>query len=464
MPVSNCSPQRFYGTYSPFQLFDSYADITSEVINKILVNQKIFITQEELDKLKGIPGVKFDLPLNDETSRAFIALVGRQRSQKSGVYIFTHNESGSKYVGSSNNLFFRLFDYFRHDAKSDYTGLLLPMLRKQGLGAFSLEIFIIPAEFSKNSYLYLEQYHLLNKKFDLNTQRTVQFRALRPHKIYLYDSEGKILYYSCDSYSKLQKDLGIHYTTFKKCLQQGNNYLIFFKITDTPLFFIKKRGEDGKNSVATAGLNLIQLNSLIAEKQMLKNKSMTFSGKRYSNSKSILIKEVTTGNIRDFTNILTAVSYLEDINNKINRNTITKYLNTGKPFKGYLFYEKKQVTNKIVRKYSTSSTLSGSLRREEAYTNGGEHRLRLHKLGGGVIWVGPQKRYRSTLAQSEGGSALAPGSTLVTSQSNPSAQTTKISKTSVESQALNSTAPIDTSVKKDSLEEILEDSVSMRTD
>jgi hypothetical protein len=31
------------------------------------------------------------------------------------------------------------------------------------------------------------------------------------------------------------------------------------------------------------------------------------------------------------------VSYLESINNKVNRNTIAKYLNTGKPFKGYLF-------------------------------------------------------------------------------------------------------------------------------
>lgn len=358
LPVSICCRQRFYGTSSPIQLFDSYRFITSEIINKILVNQKVFITQEELDKLKSIPGVKFDLPLNNETTRAFIALVGRQRSQKSGVYVFTHKESGSKYVGSSNNLFFRLLDYFRHNDESDYSGLLLPILREQGIGAFSLEIFIIPAEFSSNSYLFLEQYHLLNKKFDLNTQRTVQFRALRPHKIYLYDLEGKILYYSCYSHSKMRKDLGIHYATFKKCLEQGNNYLNFFKITDTLI-------EDGKNSVASAGLNLIQLNSLIAEKQELKNKSMTFSGKRYSNSKPITIKEVATGNIRDFTNILAAVSYLEDINNKINRNTIAKYLNTEKPFKGYLFYDKNhrsalEVTNKRVRKYSTLSTLSGS--------------------------------------------------------------------------------------------------------
>jgi hypothetical protein len=41
---------------------------------------------------------------------------------------------------------------------------MLPMLREKGLEAFSLEVFVIPDEFSSDSYLFLEQYHLLNKK------------------------------------------------------------------------------------------------------------------------------------------------------------------------------------------------------------------------------------------------------------------------------------------------------------
>lgn len=205
---------------------------------------------------------------------------------------------------------------------------MLPILREQGIAAFSLEIFIMPLEFSSGDYyLFLEQYHLISNKFDLNTQRIVQFRALRPHNVYLYDLEGKTLYYSCSSFSRLKEDLGIHYNTFKKCLKQGNSYLNFFRITDTL--------EDAKKS----DLNLIELNSLIAEKQKLKNKSMTFSGKRYTKSKLIIIKEVVTGDTLDFPNILAVVSYLESKNNKINRNSITKYLNTGKPFKGYLFSE-----------------------------------------------------------------------------------------------------------------------------
>lgn len=315
LPVYICNCQRFYGTSSQLQLFDNYKGITSEVINKILDNQQISITLEELDKLKAIPGVKFNLPLNDETTRAFIALVGRQRSQKSGVYVFTHLKTGSKYVGSSNNLSYRLFSYFRYENNQrENSGLMLPILKEQGIAAFSLEIFVMPLEFSSgNYYLFLEQYHLLFKQFDLNTQRIVQIRALRPHNIYLYDLKGKILYYSCSSFREIKEDFGIHYETFKKCINLGNSYLNFFKITDTPI-----------EGAIKSNLNLMELISMIAEKHKLKNRSMTFAGKRYTKSKSITMKEVITGDIKDFPNILAVVSYLESKNNKVNRNTIAK--------------------------------------------------------------------------------------------------------------------------------------------
>ena len=122
-----------------------------------------------------------------------------------------------------------MFGYFRHENnQKDNFGLLLPILRKEGIAAFSLEIFIIPSKFPSNSYLFLEQYHLLNKNFYLNTQRIVQFRALRSHTIYLYDREGKILYYSTESHSKFKQELGIHYTTFNKYMNQDSYYLNFF--------------------------------------------------------------------------------------------------------------------------------------------------------------------------------------------------------------------------------------------
>jgi len=61
-----------------------------DVLNKILANQQVSISQEDLDKLKDIPGVKFDFPIDNKTSFEFVNLVVKQRSQKSGVYIFTH--------------------------------------------------------------------------------------------------------------------------------------------------------------------------------------------------------------------------------------------------------------------------------------------------------------------------------------------------------------------------------------
>jgi len=49
----------------------------------------------------------------------------------------------------------------------------------------------------------LEQYHLLNKRFNLNTQRVVNFRVNQGTDIYLYDIEGKILFYASKSLNQI---------------------------------------------------------------------------------------------------------------------------------------------------------------------------------------------------------------------------------------------------------------------
>ena len=59
----------------------SFRDITSEEINKLLVKQGVSISEEELNKLKNISGVKFDLPINDQTSSAFVGLVGKPKGR-----------------------------------------------------------------------------------------------------------------------------------------------------------------------------------------------------------------------------------------------------------------------------------------------------------------------------------------------------------------------------------------------
>ena len=60
---------------------------TSQVINSVLQNQKISITQEELNKLLSLPIVTFDLPLNDHSKISFDKLIKQQSKRGlSGVY------------------------------------------------------------------------------------------------------------------------------------------------------------------------------------------------------------------------------------------------------------------------------------------------------------------------------------------------------------------------------------------
>ena len=64
---------------------------TSEVINSVLLNQKVYRTRELLDKLLALPTVNFYLPITDKIIR-FIRLITRKtwiNSQlSSGIFFF----------------------------------------------------------------------------------------------------------------------------------------------------------------------------------------------------------------------------------------------------------------------------------------------------------------------------------------------------------------------------------------
>lgn len=151
------------------------------------------------------------------------------------MYFFTHKSSGKKYVGSSNDLARRFKQYFDKDTlfNNKNIGLLLPLIDKEGLSVFTLEIITIPTSYPKDSHLFLEQYHLLDKSHDLNTHRVVNFRANQGLKIYLYDIPGKILYYTSNSLNAFCADLGIHHSSYKKCISKNIPFLDFFTISNT---------------------------------------------------------------------------------------------------------------------------------------------------------------------------------------------------------------------------------------
>lgn len=352
---SSSSNIRFYSTTpnktttAGLRQRKDFKDITADVLNKLLKNQKVYITEAELTRLKAIPGVRFGLPLNDQTSSAFEGLVGKPQTRgiKAGAYIFTHIASGAKYVGSSNSLSRRLDQYFsfKHFNLSPRTlpglgpkgqknsGLLIPLIKKEGFEAFNLEVFVIPDDIglefqdSNNlnfnfSYLFLEQFYLLHEKFNLNTQRIVNFRVDQGKTVYLYSLDGKVLYYCGYSLNEIKGALGIHYATCTNCIKTGNSYLDFFKISTDYL----NRAEKTKLSLQ----ELLDLIDIKRKEALKKSSSAKFS-------KTVIIREDNQEQTLEFPSITMAVKYLNSIGIYADRNQLAKHLDTNKIYKGYIF-------------------------------------------------------------------------------------------------------------------------------
>ena len=143
-----------------------------------------------------IEGIEFDLPITKKNQTMFDSLVGKsQYSGFVGVYVFIHKATGSRYVGSSNFLRRRLEYYFQTETK--HTGdKFLPLLNRDGLSAFKLKIYKLDLDkFKVTDSLLLEQYMLLDKKYDLNTLRVVNFGPHTGNSVYVYDLSCTILYY-----------------------------------------------------------------------------------------------------------------------------------------------------------------------------------------------------------------------------------------------------------------------------
>lgn len=64
----------------------------------------------------------------------------------------------------------------------------------------------------------MEQYHLLQKDFDLNTLRVVKAGPGKGHEVYIYDLSLDTLYYHSSSLIELKRVLNIHPETCKKFL------------------------------------------------------------------------------------------------------------------------------------------------------------------------------------------------------------------------------------------------------
>lgn len=167
-----------------------------------------------------------DLPISTPENIQLLAeLTGKSKYKGfSGVYIFIHNNTGHKYVGSSNLLRRRMDYYFKGDFP--LVGKLLPLLHKEGLKAFKLIMFKLDSNiFSNQDALILEQYYLLNKEFNLNTLRVVNAGSSKGDPVYVYDLTCSTLYYHAKSNIELKRVLKIHTKTSKKYVDSKIPYL-----------------------------------------------------------------------------------------------------------------------------------------------------------------------------------------------------------------------------------------------
>lgn len=140
--------------------------------------------------------------------------------------------------------------------------------------------------------------------------------------ICINDLEGKTLYYSGKSLRVIQGVLGIHHETCTNCIKNGDIYLGFFLITDTP-----------EDEAEKPKLSLPEIVDLMATKRMEMLKKTSSS--RFS--KSIIIKKENEEENMEFSSIIAAVNYLKSKDIVASRDQIAKKFDPGKPYKGYIF-------------------------------------------------------------------------------------------------------------------------------
>jgi hypothetical protein len=215
--------------------------VTAKKINEILAYCNIKITDQELKSLINTPS--FTLTNLNEKSRTKEILkdkLGLPNSKERipGIYIFTHLSTGRKYVGSSSQLAFRLNGYINLSHKE--SGLLIPLLKKEGLKNFALQVFPFYSNYIKGSEIVLEQYYLLDPSFTLNTIRVANNPSGSNSKsLYLYNRDMTILYFFSTQQIDFIRKLNIHHTTFTKHLENGTFYLGKYLFSRVPVLTAK---------------------------------------------------------------------------------------------------------------------------------------------------------------------------------------------------------------------------------
>lgn len=219
------------------------------------------------------------------------------------------------YIGSSSKLARRLIGYFNNHHKD--TGKLIPLLKKEGLGAFKLQVIPLTESYTINQELCLEQYFLLQPKFNLNTLRVVNdYSGARAIPLYMYTKDMSELLYS----SNIQEDfifkLKVHHSIFSNSLKTGAIYLGKYVFTDKPVV-------GAIESSMTETDIIFMLDKDRSELQKRKGRKVILKGIEGN-------QDTLT-----FDSISNCITYLNNIAPS-NKTTLCRHIESGKPYNGYL--------------------------------------------------------------------------------------------------------------------------------
>ena len=331
--------------------------VTAEILSQVLSFSGLNITQESLDALVGSNRLVFtNLSLDTLNSSQFKDNLGTMRDRVPGVYIWTHISTGNKYVGSSTQLARRLAGYFK-GTHAD-AGKFLPLLYKEGLSAFNLEVIVLKNNYVVNHELFLEQYFLLHSEFNLNTLRVVNsILGARSKSLYMYTKDLSELIHSSSTQEEFIFKLNIHHSTFSKCLDTGSltpSSLSLWEreegvtsvVLTTPeaffevnlVFTTSKSGlgrlaaPETKDPVPGAKVNnmsITQIKCLLDQDRLVEKDS-----KRKSSQ--ILLRDVdNSDNTKVFDSVKACLEFLNTIGNS-SKTTLLRRISNNEPYHGYI--------------------------------------------------------------------------------------------------------------------------------
>ena len=300
-------------------------------VNKALKFHNIKVKQDFLDKVLSKPILKFDnLDVNIIKSDLFLEKLGRIRSKAvPGVYIWIHKSTNYMYVGSSNRLARRLIGYIKMTYNN--IGKLIPLIKKDGLNSFSLQVIPLTNDYKINQELALEQYFLLHSCFNLNTIKIVKSVSNNNKKsLYMYTKDLSTLIFFSDTQEDFVYKLNIHYNTFTKSIKTGYIYLNKYVFKDK---FIKGAKY---NNMSIKDINIMLNKDRLKEKEKL--------------SKTIeLIPLKNNEEIKYFKNTKDCVNFLNK-KGPSSKSTLYRHILLGKPYYGYICRSKSNKGNPLIMK------------------------------------------------------------------------------------------------------------------